>query len=471
MRAKILTKKLYFRLLCLFLLSTLLLGNATAEQLFTLDAAVFKQRGGLVYLEIYFMIQRDRLKFVQAADGYEAKYKIAVELHSPDTLIASSSWEMIDRTLQLEDITPRQKLPDIVAYNLLPGSYNIKGIVIDQNQNATRESPTACTRNLKLNLNSFPEDSLAISDIELATKLQKGDEGSKFYKNGLLVIPNPERIYGTSLPMLYYYSEIYNLAYPGNDYSVERLILDETKEIVKSLPLKRHKKVGSSAVEVDGFSVASLQSGTYYLKLIAKDHDTGQESVTQTKFFVYRPGDFISPPAAKGKSVMALEELEFKSYTEDELDEAIAELKYLMNDEELRTAERLSAEGKRKFLAQFWKERDPDPTTAINEYRRTFEKRRDFAIQKYSIFGRPGWRTDQGRVYILYGNPDDIEYHTHDLETRSYEVWYYDSIEGGVQFVFVDRNNFGDYRLVHSTKKGELYRPNWYEEEALVRRQ
>lgn len=465
MRLPILRERSYPRLMLLVALAVLFSAVvAVAAQLFTMDAASFRQRGGLVYLEVYFMIQRDRLKFEQAIDGYEARYSITVELNTPDTVLSTTSWEMVDRALQLEDITPRQKLPDVIVYNLLPGPYKLKATVTDQNQNATY------TRSLDLKLQTYPGDSLSVSDIELATKLQKGEEGSKFYKNGFLVIPNPERIYGTSLPMMYYYAEIYNLKHPGGQFSVDRLILDDSQKEVKSLPTKTHKKVGSSAVEVDGFSVASLESGTYFLKLVARDEDTDQESDAEAKFFVYRPGDFTQQAPLAEQGAPTADDLQFQSYTEEELDRAIDELKYLVSDADLHSAQRLNTEGKRAFLIRFWKEQDPNLATEVNEFRITFEKRKEYAEQKFSLLGREGWKTDRGRVYILYGPPDDVEYHTHDIDTRSYEIWYYDTIEGGVQFVFVDRNNFGDYRLVHSTKKGELYRPGWYEEEALVRR-
>lgn len=435
---------------------------AHAQQLFTMDAAKFRQIHGLIYLEVYLMIQRDRLQFLKVTDGFEAIYEIRLELHTADTMFSSTSCEMVDRALRLEDITPRQKLPDIFVYNLLPGKYNIKGFVTDLNQDVTY------TRSMDITLEAFSDSILSISDIELATKLQRGAERSKFYKNGFLVIPNPERIYGTSLPMLYYFAEIYNLSPSEEDYVVNRLILDDAQNEIRRLPRKSRSKVGASVVEVDGFSVASLQSGMYYLKLIVEDEGIGASAESQAKFFVYRPADFVKEDLAPERGPTS-DEVEFMSYTEDELDEAIEELKYLLSDSDWRKTKSLNLNGKREFLIQFWREQDPDPETEVNEFRMIFNERKEYADQKYSIFGREGWKTDQGRIYVLYGEPDHLEYHTYDLSTRSYEIWYYDGIEGGVQFVFVDRDNFGQYRLMHSTKKGELYRPNWYQEEAKIR--
>lgn len=451
-------------LLTLILITLIPAGrSARAQQLFTLDAAGFRQQAGLIYLEVYLMVQRDRLKFVQGEDGFEALCEITANLSSPDSLISTTTWQFVDRINRLDEITPSQKLPDIVVYNVAPGDYQIECRIQDLN------SGNVSTRSLDLSLHSYSDSSLSLSNIELATRLQKSEGRGKFIKNGFLVVPNPERLYGVSLPMLYYYAEIYNLVPSEQDFSVDRCILNSAREEVKRLPEKRRHKVGASVVDVDGISVASLESGTYYLELIAKDHETGQTDTAETKFFVYRPGDFAERAASPESKQVSADELEIMGYTEQELDNAVEELKYLLPDSDWRSVKKLNAEGKRSYLIRFWNERDPDPTTTVNEFKKVFEERREYADQKYGVFDREGWKTDRGRVYVVYGLPDDIEYHTHDLDTRSYEIWYYDSLEGGVQFVFVDRNNFGDYRLAHSTKTGELYRPNWFQDEATVR--
>ena len=73
-----------------------------------------------------------------------------------------------------------------------------------------------------------------------------------------------------------------------------------------------------------------------------------------------------------------------------------------------------------------------------------------------------GWKTDRGRIYIVYGKSDDIERHPFESSTRAYEIWKYDNIQGGVIFVFVDLSNqSGDYTLVHSTARNELSDEDW----------
>ena len=120
-----------------------------------------------------------------------------------------------------------------------------------------------------------------------------------------------------------------------------------------------------------------------------------------------------------------------------------------------------SDEGRREFLARMWLDleagRDGRPPITRTEYYR----RVSIANQRYHAFSKEGWRTDRGRVFILYSDPDDIERVPASERSKPYEIWHYNSIENGVIFVFLERSGFGDYILVHSTKRGEVQDENW----------
>jgi hypothetical protein len=61
----------------------------------------------------------------------------------------------------------------------------------------------------------------------------------------------------------------------------------------------------------------------------------------------------------------------------------------------------------------------------------------------------------------MYGEPDEIERFPSELDKKPYEIWHYNSIEGGVIFVFGDVTGFSNFELLHSTKRGELRDDNW----------
>ena len=62
---------------------------------------------------------------------------------------------------------------------------------------------------------------------------------------------------------------------------------------------------------------------------------------------------------------------------------------------------------------------------------------------------------------MQYGQWDDRDEITAPSYGRPWERWYYRAIQGGVLFIFVDINGYGEYRLVHSTAKGEIFDSNW----------
>jgi GWxTD domain-containing protein len=95
---------------------------------------------------------------------------------------------------------------------------------------------------------------------------------------------------------------------------------------------------------------------------------------------------------------------------------------------------------------EFWKERDPDPSTPENEKLEEFVARVRVAADRYGERGRPGWGTDRGKVYIRYGEPGDVEQVPAGFNTPAYEIWRY--TERNLTFVFADTGGFGEYVLV-----------------------
>jgi hypothetical protein len=103
-------------------------------------------------------------------------------------------------------------------------------------------------------------------------------------------------------------------------------------------------------------------------------------------------------------------------------------------------------------------------STLQNEFQREHLRRWNYSVQQFSRFQKgDGWKTDRGRIYILYGPPDDIERHPSDITRVAWERWHYYSREGGIEFIFADLSGFDNYVLIHSTAKGEYRDPRWPE--------
>jgi GWxTD domain-containing protein len=136
----------------------------------------------------------------------------------------------------------------------------------------------------------------------------------------------------------------------------------------------------------------------------------------------------------------------------------------------LRSLQEMAA--KKKFLDVFWKSRDPSPGTKSNEALVTYYMRYEQANQQFGSVNRSGWKTDMGRVFIMYGPPAQIEKHEFDANMPPYQIWYYLQLEGQSTqtiFVFADKEGLNLQRLVHSNARGEFYNPNWQNEIKQIR--
>jgi GWxTD domain-containing protein len=223
------------------------------------------------------------------------------------------------------------------------------------------------------------------------------------------------------------------------------------KELIsKERPKKR---TGESAVLVDQVAVDKLKSGTY--TLVVSLHDTSAKPLAQTgrKFFVYNPSLGIDSTLLTQASSLPLPI--YASMDEAELDREFKWSRFEISDAERSQFGQLKGvEVKRKFLSDIWRRR---PVGARDEYM----SRVSYVNSTYSMLAREGYRADRGRVYIVYGAPDDYERHPNEPDMKPYEIWSYNNIQGGVVFVYVQRNQGGDYELVHSTHRNELHDEDW----------
>ena len=126
---------------------------------------------------------------------------------------------------------------------------------------------------------------------------------------------------------------------------------------------------------------------------------------------------------------------------------------YIIDDAERAAFLRLTTNEERdKFIEQFWLRRDPTPGTARNEFKDEHYRRIAYATQHFrTASGRPGWQTDRGHMYILYGPPDEIEDHPKGPRAPyATELWMYHHVQGigeNVTVTFVDQTGRGDYRM------------------------
>ncbi len=154
------------------------------------------------------------------------------------------------------------------------------------------------------------------------------------------------------------------------------------------------------------------------------------------------------------------------------------DIAYIITPEEKSVFLRLQTDEERdQFIEQFWKRRDPDPTTPDNEYKEEHYRRIQYANDVFAA-GIPGWMTDRGRMYIKYGKPDRIETHpaggpydrpSHEgggrTSTFPFERWEYRHLEGigdDIEIEFVDYSGGNLYKIAKSPlDKDEFLHVPW----------
>jgi GWxTD domain-containing protein len=125
--------------------------------------------------------------------------------------------------------------------------------------------------------------------------------------------------------------------------------------------------------------------------------------------------------------------------------EFLSKVRYLITKEEREVFLKLPASERQNYIEEFWKKRDPDPSTEINEFKVEYFKRIDEANRLFKEGTTPGWLQDRGRLYILLGPPDNRETYPRGVTFYGVptEIWYY----GFFPVVFVDESWSGYYRL------------------------
>jgi len=177
--------------------------------------------------------------------------------------------------------------------------------------------------------------------------------------------------------------------------------------------------------------------------------------------------------AEKRRQKAAQKEMEspYKKWLEEEVP-------YIITPEERSAFKKLNTDDEREqFIEAFWDRRNPNPGSPENEFKEEYYRRIAYANEHYAS-GIPGWKTDRGRIYIMYGPADEVDSHPSggtyvrppeegggETSTYPFEQWRYRYIDGiGTNIIleFVDPTMTGEYHLTMDPgeKDALLHVPN-----------
>lgn len=447
-------KKLYFLLIILSSFS-----YAQRNFNFDFDYAQFKFDSTSNYLELYYSIKPSDFTLSENSDGMFVQGKMHIQIQNKETneLIVNKDWGLNKQFSDTLDYKKSQSLLGVVGFNVPKGDYSIEISVED-----VFNSVNLKTFNEDINIIPYKRNTYSISDLEFATRIitESKNKSSIFYKNTLEIYPNPSIIYSNKSPVLFFYSELYDLDLAGsNDIILKKTIFNSDKVKIYETA-KKITSLSESIVEVGIVNLKKYPTDSYTFVLTINDSVSNQTAASSKRFYLVNPDiPKIKSSQAQNSNYMASE---FGVFSEDECDELFSKSKIIAFSDEIDQYDDLdSISSKREFLFNFWGRRDQTPSTPTNEFKKMFMDRVDVANERYKTFSSVGYKTDRGRVFTRLGEPNEIERFPNETNSKPYEIWTYHQIEGGVYFIFGDYTGFSNYVLLHSTMRGELQDPDW----------
>ena len=385
---------------------------------FYVDALAFAGDEGKARLDLYVEVPYEALRFTKEDDVFRASYEVTVDIYDSSSQLLDDHWwtEKIETATYDESVAPTIGNLSERTFHLAPGAYEV-GVQIKDHETGKMSHVRR-----KLRVRDYARGDFLISDIMLVNRVDTAGGRRTVY-------PNISGNVGELKDGFTYFFEMYN-----------RVKADSMRvtSVVRNV---RGDVVGGDTVALPaGGERSSCFLHERTTKLIAGDYIL--EVTAAPLHPAARPGD--PPPAPASSSRFFVIRWRGLPLSITDLDLAIDQLQYVADKDTIDGMKNAPAEKKRELFADFWKKRDPTPSSERNELMEEYYSRVAYSNKHFSHY-IDGWKTDMGMVYIIFGAPNNIERHPFDIDAKPYEVWTY--YELNRQFVFVDATGFGDFRL------------------------
>ncbi len=420
--------------MCLLLSVAVIPAQEQDKKQFFVDVASF--RGPAAQQErvdVYIMLPYASLLFVRNGGAFVARYELEISFWQGEEKVRDTTILGQISTVDEEIASGvRGDFDSVQVVTFLPpGKYQCRVQIFDAKAKETWHWQQEFT---VTDYHRFP---FSLSSILFLSDVERQD--SMF-----VITPHLSSDVTPLLPEdLFIYVEAYAQSPPYDAaYFIE--VLNARKEVVAKFP-SEPLALKDTVVPIIRRLVLpeGLRSGTYRLSVALHKPVSGEVRKEDILGVSVRP------------FVIRANILHYSYISDEELETAIRQMRYVATAEEIAfiLAGKTVQERRRRFLA-FWKQLDPTPGTRRNEAFEEYYRRVQEANRLFSTY-RPGWLTDRGRVYIIYGPPESRRQLV-DPQTGLYiERWYY---PGNRVFEFVDYTGFGDYRLVTPLPPTAKYR-------------
>ncbi|MFN5874943.1 MAG: GWxTD domain-containing protein [Ignavibacteria bacterium] len=420
------------------------------------DVVQFRGSDVSTQWELQYSFSDTTLRYVVAPTGFVGEMLCSLVVRRDTAIVAQDVWIAAAESNSSAPLHSRY-YAGIRTLNLEPGTYTVSFDAADVN-NAARKSSAGFTTQVP-----GIATRAAMSDIMFVMP-KDTVLSSRFMRAGQPCDPNPRHELLGTAPTLALYAEFYNAKLTGLDTAYAEIAIFNNvreEEFTTYIPISATSNLLAVREE---FLLENLRTGVYALRIryLAKDKVKVLDS-REERFFILNPAQ----PPEQQKLITEDEDFQASEWsvtTGDRLKLELELCEVLATKSEIEIKNQCTDErSQQRFLYRFWRSRDTDETTPSNERLDEFRKMYQWAQTYYtSPTYKDGWRSDRGTIMLKYGRPTQIEQFIQNTDTKPYEIWFYQHIQGGAYFYFVDITLQQNLKLVHSTVIGNVNQPNWF---------
>jgi GWxTD domain-containing protein len=360
-----------------------------------------------VRMEVTMKVPYSSVQFLKNNDKFQAHFETSIYVHnSEEDKIASYIKDHKIKTEIFQETNSSYHSKKIKHnFYVIPDKYKITMVLNDF------ETQNPHIREKEIDIADFYDSPITISSINIIEKSADtlSDSTNLAMSNTLVDTTNKFLI-------------SFHILTDGGKGEIHYRIYDREEKFVKGKKFLDEFKDGINKIFIP-VSKESLLYSRYKLKITVKLKGDKVEKETWFRLRWVGMSNYIA---------------DFKA--------AIEQLAYIASSKEINRISRGEREERKRKFLNFWKSKDPTPGTEKNELMIEYYRRVYFANRNFSE-GMEGWKTDRGRIYIVYGPPDHVDRHPFEINTKPYIVWHYYTINK--TFYFVDETGFGDYRLIN----------------------
>ncbi|KPK96110.1 hypothetical protein AMJ80_01845 [bacterium SM23_31] len=368
---------------------------------------------GSIRAIVLVQVSYNKMRFLKKGDMYVAKYEFSIEItDGNDNIVERKYWDQEFALQSFEETLDKNEIfLEHLEFDLKPGIYRYYAEMTD-----TDSRKSFYRRDSKV----FPPywvEIVGISDVVFT----EGRDKNALFDN---LIPFKEEeikidyFQGFSIRF-----QLFSADLKPVEFSWRLINFMKNKEILLSDSSMLEPTTHTTNISIF-ISGEEVPAGTYILYGLIK-HPSGRKSEVLPRIKI----TWINLPISSF-----------------DINASLEQMMYILPDKDKNQIKNMSIEEKRSYFENFWNTKDPTPGTKRNELMEEYFRRVIYTNELFSFVNQPGWKTDRGRIFCIYGKPDRREPVEFNVQQVPQEIWTYYTARK--IFTFADNNRNGDYKLI-----------------------